>query len=79
MEKCSRLISLDDEGLDAGMGATQDNKTIDNIKKEYCLHNPNRPDCRCINRSSILYMTEQRKIILFPDGCLYKPCSTSYI
>ncbi len=66
MEKCSRLISLDDEGTRCrAWAATQDNKTIDNIKEEYCLHNPNSPDCRCINEVVILYMTKQRKIIHF--------------
>ncbi len=60
-----------------GMGATQDNKTIDNIKEEYCLHNPNSPDCRCINRSSNSLYDEAKKNNPFPDGCWYKPCSTS--
>ncbi len=78
MEKCSRLISLDDEGTRCrAWAATQDNKTIDNIKEEYCLHNPNSPDCRCINRSSNSLYDEAKKNNPFPDGCWYKPCSTS--
>ncbi len=64
--------------LDAGQwAATQDNKTIDNIKEDYCLHNPNSPDCRCINRSSKSLYDEAKKNNPFPDGCWYKPCSTS--
>jgi hypothetical protein len=78
MKKCSRLISLDDEGTRCrAWAATQDIKTVDNIKKEYCLHNPQSPDCRCINRvGNDLYDSAKVKNP-YPDGCWYKPCSTS--
>jgi hypothetical protein len=78
MDKCSRLVSLDDEGTRCrAWASTQDNKTVDNIKKEYCLHNPNSPDCRCINRSTNVLYDATKKNNPIPDGCWYKPCSTS--
>jgi hypothetical protein len=78
MQNCSRLLSLDDEGTKCrAWAATQSKEVTDNVKLEYCLNNPDNPDCRCINRSTSELYIEAKKGHAIPDKCWYKPCSTS--
>ncbi len=63
MEKCSRLISLDDEGTRCrAWAATQDNKTIDILKKNIVFIILIVQIVDVLTEVVILYMTKQRKI-----------------
>lgn len=78
MNKCSKLLSLDSEGSRCRSWAAQQNSgVVDAVKNDYCLHNLDSPDCRCINRIYNPLYTAVKADNPFADACWFVPCSTS--
>lgn len=74
--KCSKLRSLNEEGeVCREWWNRQPASVQDSIVINYCLANPDSPDCKCINRVT---SDENYRILKssspFNDGCWYVPC-----
>lgn len=76
---CSKLLSLDKDGLYCRNLVAQDDTLRNEIIDEYCLHNPSNYDCKCVNRSNYTDYNQSKLTHPIPDSCWYKPCNAENI
>lgn len=76
-EKCSRFISLDDEGEKCREWVVSQPIRVSDIhKKDFCHKNPNLKECQCLNRHLNDDYKNVKKYLHTEDYCWYLPCAS---
>lgn len=77
--KCSKLLSLDEDGMYCRLFVSKHPELKSNIITQYCGNHSYNYDCKCVNRHLYKDYKDSKEGHPIPDNCWYKPCTNDNI